>query len=163
MKRWLQNLFALPFVARLRFDARVLADIEAAIATLERAHAGELRFVVENALDFAQLRAGCTARARALEQFGLQGVWDTEGNNGVLIYVLLAEQRVEIIADRGIAARVEQSEWDAVCRRVESEYRAGRFREGSIAAVTGVGELLERHFPAAAGDRNEQPDRPILL
>ena len=93
----------------------------------------------------------------------MQGVWDTEGNNGVLIYVLLAEQRVEIIADRGIAARVEQSEWDAVCRRVESEYRAGRFREGSIAAVTGVGELLARHFPAAAGDRNEQPDRPILL
>lgn len=162
-RRWLQNLLSTPLAVRRRFPSHVLRDIEAAITELEQRHAGELRFVVETALDFTQLRAGLSARARAIEQFGRLGVWDTEHNNGVLIYVLFAERRVEIVADRGIAARVPPSEWEAVCRAVEVEFRDGRFREGSLAAIAGVGGLLARHFPAAKGDRDEQPNRPLLL
>ena len=162
-RRWLQNLLSTPIAARRRFPRQTLRDIEAAITEVERDHAGELRFVVETALDFAQLRAGLSARERAIEQFGRLGVWDTEHNNGVLIYVLFAERRVEIVADRGIAARVSPAEWEGVCRAVEVDFRDGRFREGSLAAIAGVGALLARHFPAAAGDRNEQPNRPLLL
>ncbi|NDD74940.1 MAG: hypothetical protein EBZ40_08195 [Gammaproteobacteria bacterium] len=162
-RRWLQNLLTTPIAARRRFPPHVLRDIEAAITEVERLHAGELRFVVETALDFAHLRGGMSARERAIEQFGQLRVWDTEHNNGVLIYVLFAERRVEIVADRGIAARVSAAEWAAVCRAVEVEFRDGRFREGSLAAIAGVGGLLAQHFPAAAGDRDEQPNRPLLL
>ena len=162
-RRWLQNLLTTPLEVRRRFPRQVLRDIESAISGVESLHAGELRFVVETALDFAHLRAGMSARARAIEQFGRLGVWDTEHNNGVLIYVLFAERRVEIVADRGIAARVSTAEWETVCRAVEVEFRDGRFREGSLAAIAGVGGLLAQHFPAAAGDRDEQPNRPLLL
>ena len=103
------------------------------------------------------------ARQRALQVFGQLGVWDTEGNNGVLIYVLMADHAVEIIADRGIAARVAVGEWNSVCRQMEQHYREGRFRDGSIAGVQGVGALLGRHFPGRRHSDNELPDQPVLL
>ncbi|NCW22032.1 MAG: hypothetical protein EBV76_09740, partial [Gammaproteobacteria bacterium] len=84
-------------------------------------------------------------------------------NNGVLIYVLMAEHDVEIIADRGIAAKVDAAEWQTLCAVMESHFRDGRFREGALAGIEGVGDLLARHFPNAPGDRNEQPNRPVLL
>jgi uncharacterized membrane protein len=141
----------------------VLQAIEKAITTVEARHAGEIRFVIETSLDIAALRAGCTPRQRALELFGRLGVWDTADNNGVLIYVLMAERDVEIIADRGIAARVGTAEWETVCHAMEIHFRAGRFREGSLAGVEAVGELLSKHFPQQGGDRNEQPNRPVVL
>jgi uncharacterized membrane protein len=141
----------------------VLARIEAAIAGLERRHAGEIRFAIETAFDLPELWSGVTPRERALNVFGQLGVWDTAGNNGVLIYVLIADHVVEIVADRAIAARVAQEEWDAVCREVEAHFKAGRFAEGSEAGIAGVGALLARHFPGQGGDANEQPDRPVLL
>jgi uncharacterized membrane protein len=95
--------------------------------------------------------------------FGLLGTWDTEGNNGVLIYVLMADRDVEIVADRAIAARVAQSDWDALCREMEAHFSAGRFLEGAEAGIQGVGELLARHFPAQGADRNEQADAPVFL
>jgi uncharacterized membrane protein len=95
--------------------------------------------------------------------FGHLGVWDTAGNNGVLIYLLRADRCVEIVADRGIAARVLQSEWDAVCREMEDHFRASRFAEGAEAGVRGVGRLLGKHFPNAGGDRDELPNQPVLL
>jgi uncharacterized membrane protein len=92
-------------------------------------------------------------------------VWDTEANNGVLIYVQHADHSVEIVADRGVAGRVAQPEWDAVCRMMEDHFRAGRFKAGSIAGVGAVGALLSRHFPASASRPagNQLPDRPTLL
>jgi uncharacterized membrane protein len=98
-----------------------------------------------------------------LELFGRLGIWDTERNNGVLIYLLMAEHDVEIIADRGIASRVSTDEWEAVCRVMEQHFREGRFPEGAVAGIEGVGALLARHFPSEGGDRNEQPNRPVLL
>ena len=95
--------------------------------------------------------------------FGQLGVWDTAGNNGVLIYVLMADQDVEIVADRSIAARVPDSDWEAICREMEAHFKEGRFGEGSEAGIAAVGRLLARHFPGDGVDRDEQPNRPVEL
>lgn len=161
--RVLRHLFATRWGTRRRFTAAVLARIERALAQVESRHAGELRFAIESAFDLPDLWYGVTPRQRALQVFGHLGVWDTEGNNGVLIYVLMADRDVEIVADRAIAARVPQAGWDAVCREMESHFRAGNFAEGSEAGIAGIGRLLAGHFPDGAGDRDEQPDRAVLL
>lgn len=161
--RALRHLFATHWLTRRRFNAGVLGQIEAAVKEVETQHAGEIRFAVETAFDLADLWYRVTPRQHALEVFGRLGVWDTEQNNGVLIYILMADRDVEIVADRGIASRVTQAEWDAVCRQVEDAFRRGDFAAGSIAGVHGVGRLLKQHFPARGGDRNEQPNQPVLL
>lgn len=161
--RVLRHLFATRWGTRRRFTRDVLAQIEKTLHRIEGQHAGELRFAIETAFDLPELWYGLTPRQRALQVFGQLGVWDTEGNNGVLIYVLMADRDVEIIADRAIAARVSQAEWDAVCREMEAQFRAGRFAEGSEAGITAVGRLLGKHFPGRGGDRDEQPNQPVLL
>jgi uncharacterized membrane protein len=105
----------------------------------------------------------CEARHGALQLFGQLGVWDTAENNGVLIYVAVADRVVEIIADRGIAARVTPAEWATVCRQMEHHYREGRFREGSIVGILGVGALLGRHFPGKPHGGEQLPDQAVLL
>ena len=119
---WVQRVFA-------RSD---LAAIGAAITAGEKAHRGELRFVVEGALPLASLWRDQSSRARAAELFASQRVWDTEENSGILIYVQLLDRRVEILADRGIAARVPQAEWDAICREMEGSFRGGGWRSGAL-------------------------------
>ena len=163
IRRALRHLFATRWGTRRRFDAAVRARIEAAIAAVERSHAGEIRFAVETAFDLPELWWGLTPRERAVQVFGQLGVWDTAGNNGVLIYVLMADRDVEIVADRAIAARVSREEWESVCREMEAHFKEGRFAEGSEAGIAAVGRLLARHFPGQGGDRNEQPDRPVML
>jgi uncharacterized membrane protein len=163
MLRLLRNLLTPFWILRWRYPAPVLARITARIAELERAHPGEVRFAVEHALELGDLISGITPRERALELFGLLRVWDTEYNNGVLIYVLHAEHAVEIVADRGIARAVPQAEWDALCRRVETDFRAGRHADAALAAVDGAAQLLQRYSPAPAATRNELPDQPLLL
>ena len=163
LARTLRHLFSTRWGTRRRFTPAVLARIEQGIARLESRHAGEIRFAVETAFDLPELWYGLTPRQRALVVFGQLGVWDTDGNNGVLIYVLMADHDVEIVADRAIAARVPQAEWDAVCRDMESHFRAGRFAEGAESGIAGVGRLLGKHFPGQGGDRDEQPDQPVLL
>ncbi len=161
--RVLRHLFATHWGTRRRFTSEVLAHIEKNLRRVEGQHAGELRFAVETAFDLPELWYGTTPRQRALQVFGQLGVWDTEGNNGVLIYVLMADRDVEIVADRAIAARVTQAEWDAVCREMEARFRAGRFAEGSEAGIAAVGKLLGKHFPGRGGDRDEQPNAAVLL
>jgi uncharacterized membrane protein len=139
--RFLRHIFFTRWTTRRHFTTRVLADIEAAIREAESLHAGEIRFVVETALDLAELVQDLAPRRRAMQVFGQLGVWDTAQNNGVLIYLLLADHIVEIVADRGIAARITQSEWDGVCREMERHLREGRFGEGSVVGVRGVGRL----------------------
>lgn len=161
--RILKHLFSTRWRTRRRFTSSALAGIESSIRVLESRHAGEIRFAIETAFDLPELWTGVTPRERALEVFGQLGVWDTAGNNGVLIYVLMADRVVEIVADRAIAARVTQPEWDAVCREVEAHFHAGRFADGAQAGIAGVARLLERHFPGKGGDRDEQPNAPVLL
>jgi uncharacterized membrane protein YgcG len=161
--RWLRHLWTGLLGSRRHFTPAVLAQIESEVRAVEARHAGEIRFAIEAAFDGPALWRGRTPRERAVHLFAELGVWDTAANNGVLIYVLLADRDVEIVADRGIASRVPQAEWDAVCREMEDEFRAGRHAQGSLVGVRGVGTLLARHFPLARADRNEQPDQPILL
>ena len=161
--RTLRHLSATNWRTRRRFTAAVLEQIEAAIRDVESRHAGEIRFAVETSFDLPELWHDVSPRQRALQVFGHLGVWDTELNAGVLIYVLMADNDVEIVADRGIAARVTHAEWQSVCREMEGHYRTGEFAQGSTVGVQRVGELLARHFPHAGGDRDELPNQPVLL
>lgn len=163
LSRLFRHLFTPYWILRMRFKVPMLAEVERRIRDVERMHPGELRFVVEHALELGDILGGLTPRERALEIFGLVRVWDTEHNSGILIYLLHAEHAVEIVADRGIARRVPQSEWDALCRELEKDFQAGRYGEGALAAVNGAATLLEKHFPVHTGGRNELPDQPLLL
>jgi len=137
--------------------------IESEVATAEQRHAGEIRVVVEAALPFALLARNVDARTRALQLFATLGVWDTESNNGVLVYLLLGDRAVEFIADRGIATRIADGDWASLCRDVEALCAKGEVAEGCCTAVRGVAAQLERHFPRGANPRNELPNQPILI
>jgi uncharacterized membrane protein len=142
---------------------RALESIERAIAATEMQHDGQIRFAVEAALDWQPLLAGQTARDRAVEVFSELRVWDTELNNCVLIYLLLADRDVEIVADRGIHARVGEAAWEAICGAMEREFAEGRFEAGAIVAVRAISDLLATHFPPQAENPDELPNRPVLL
>ncbi|MCW5663805.1 MAG: TPM domain-containing protein [Piscinibacter sp.] len=163
LARLLHHLATTSARVRRAFPASALRSIEQAIAASEATHAGELRFVVEGALDGLPLLRGQTARERAIELFARLHVWDTEHNTGVLIYVLLADRRVEIVADRGIHARAGAEAWSAICRGMEADFGAGDFGRGAVQGIEAVTQLVTRHFPLASGDRNELPDAPLLL
>ena len=167
IRRLIRHAAATHWRTRMLFPAATLDAIEEAIARVEKTHAGEIRFAVETGLTPLHILNGLSPRARALEVFASLSVWDTEYNNGVLIYVQLADRAVEIVADRGFKGRVGPAEWEAVCRLMEEHFRAGRFQIGSIAGVDAIGNLLTRHFPphqgAPARSHNQLPDRPTLL
>jgi uncharacterized membrane protein len=161
MRRALKHLFIPHWVALRPFTRPVLRKIEQAVKASERSHRGEIRFAVEGPLHLAHLRVATRARARQV--FGQLGVWDTEENTGVLIYVQLVDRRIEIVADRGIAARVKQPEWDAICRAMERAFKAGRFEAGALDAIQAITAILSRHFPASGANPNELPDKPAVL
>jgi uncharacterized membrane protein len=167
LSRLFRHTVASHWRTRLKFPARTLDAIEQAIGRVEAVHSGEIRFAVETSLTPLHVFNEVEPRVRALEVFSHLRVWDTEGNNGVLIYVEMADRSVEIVADRGFDGRVSAAEWQAVCRMMEGHYRAGDFQNGSIAGVDAIGTLLARHFPAAdprpAKAHNQLPDRPTLL
>ncbi|MEW5709979.1 MAG: TPM domain-containing protein [Pseudomonadota bacterium] len=162
-KRLLRHLMTGGFHVRRRFPPGAFERIEAAIREEEATHRGEICFALEAALPLGALRAGLGARARAIQVFSELRVWDTEENNGVLIYLLLADQDVEIVADRGIHRAAGAGAWEAICHEMEAAFREGRFEEGVVAGIRRVSELLRRHFPAEGGPRNELPDRPVVL
>jgi uncharacterized membrane protein len=140
-----------------------MAAVEKEIKKSETKHRGEIRFAAEVALESAALFAGQSARERALDVFSLLRVWDTEENNGVLIYLLLADRDVEIVADRGINAEVPAGEWEQICRRMESAFSRREFEQGVLAGIEEVSRLLARYYPPRPGDRNELPDKPAIL
>lgn len=161
--RLFKHLLMPGWATRRAFPARVLRAIEQAIAASEREHEGELRFAVEGGLDLPALWRGQSARERALEVFSELRVWDTAHNSGVLVYVQFADHRVEILADRGIDARVPQATWDAICRDLEQAYRRGDYQAGTLRAIEAVGALLRQHFPPRGENPDELPNRPVLL
>jgi uncharacterized membrane protein len=163
LRRFWKHVAMTPGRARRAFPDRTMQAVAGAIAESEKTHRGEIAFVVEAELSTAALWRGLTVRARAREVFAAQGVWNTEENNGVLLYVLLAERHVEIVADRGIDARVAAHEWQAVVDAMDAHFREGRYEEGALAGVRGVGALLARHFPDATEGRNQLGDRPVLM
>lgn len=161
--RALRHLLA-PSSARL-FPPDRLERIAAAIAASEARHTGEICFAVEAALPVRLALVGHRPRDRAVEVFTRLRVWDTEANNGVLVYMLLADRAIEIVADRGFNGRVGDEEWAALCDGLREAMRNGDTEGGVMRAIDGISALLERHFPRPAGyvDSNELPDRPQLL
>ena len=150
-------------VARV-LDATALQRLSHRIAASERRHGGEIRVSVEAGLPLSYLWRGATPRQRAVVLFGKLGVWDTEHNNGVLIYLLLAEHAIEIVADRGLARHVPQAHWDTLVAGMRESFRAGRFESGLEQAIDAVTALLVRHFPLTPGQHNpdELPNRVDL-
>ncbi len=163
IKRIVRHLLTTDAQVRRAFPRITLDKIEHAIQASESSHVGEIRFAVEGALDGAPLFKGQSARDRALDLFAQLRVWDTRHNTGVLIYLLLAERAVEIVADRGINARVDGHEWSAVCKQMEAAFRQSDFEGGVLNGVRAVTQHLVRHFPAVGHDGNELPDRPVVL
>jgi uncharacterized membrane protein len=150
---------------RLRriFPPQALARIELAIKSGEATHSGQVRFVVEGALDGAPLFRNQPARERALDIFSQLRIWDTAHNNGVLIYLLLADRDVEIVADRGIDAKVGAAGWEKICQVMETDFRAGNFERGVIKGVAAVSRELATHFPRSGAGPNELPDAPVVM
>ena len=168
IQRMIKHFMTGSMAATAAFPVRSLQAIEQAIRETEASHVGQIRFAVEASLDFAALRRNQTAAERAIEVFSQLRVWDTEHNNGVLIYLLLADRDVEIVADRGIHARLGKAAWEAICRNMEAAFRLGNFEMGVVQGVSTVGSHLHQHFPRKpvtpdALPGNELPDKPIVL
>ncbi len=163
IKRFFRHAWMFPIIRDRRFSLGTLQAIEQAVAAGEALHRGQVRFVVEAELSVGQLWRGLSARQRALEVFSLLGVWDTEENNGVLIYVMLADRKVEIVADRGIHKHVGGERWQAICRELELHYRKNDFAAGSVSAIQKISQELKFYFPANGAHQNEQPDAPVVI
>jgi uncharacterized membrane protein len=163
LKRALRHLFSTRTEAGRAFPPDTLAAIAEAITAGEQAHRGEVRLVVEKSLPLSAVWEGVTNRQRAISLFADYGIWDTEDNCGVLIYVNLADRKVDIVADRGINRRIESSTWQAICNTMTSGFAQGRFHDATLDAVGQVNALLRQHFPANGSRPNELPDKPLML
>lgn len=163
LTRLLKHLLATSWQLAQYFSRRNLQTIETAIRESEKQHMGELRFVVEAGLEWQKLWAGTNSRDRALEIFSQLRIWDTEHNSGVLIYLLLADRKVEIIADRGINARVAQAAWLQICQDMESKFRTGDFESGVLQGIAAISHLLQTHYPAQQHNPNDLPDHAVIV
>jgi len=163
IKRIGKHLLEHHWRARRIFPPKARAAIEQAIKAGEATHSGQVRFVVEGALDGKPLFRNQPARERALDIFSQLRIWDTAHNNGVLIYLLLADRQVEIIADRGIDAKVGASGWQKICAAMEIDFRAGNFESGVIKGIQAVSRQLAAHFPRHGAGPNELPDAPVVI
>jgi uncharacterized membrane protein len=163
IKRIGKHLLEHHWRARRIFPPQVLDTIERTIKAGEATHSGQVRFVVEGALDGRPLFRGQSARERALDIFSHLRIWDTAHNNGVLIYLLLADRKVEIVADRGIDAKVGAQGWKTITSAMESDFKAGNFSRGVIFGIEAVSQQLAAHFPKHGAGKNELPDAPVVM
>ncbi len=163
LRLW-RHLLHGPRALRRNFPPAVLKRIEQVVSDCEGRHPGEICFALESSLPVEAAWHGVTPRHRAIEAFSALRVWDTEHNNGVLIYLLLADHDVEIVADRGVAGgRVLSAEWSNVCRLMERHFRAGDFADGAVAGIEAVADVLARYPPGDASIGNELPNAPVVL
>ena len=163
IKRIGKHLIEHHWRVRRVFPQAALDLIEQAIKVGEATHSGQVRFVVEGSLDGKPLFSGQSARERALDIFAHLRIWDTAHNNGVLIYLLLADRDVEIVADRGIDAKVGAAGWDKICKAMESDFKRGNFSGGVIRGIQAVSQQLATYFPRHGAGPNELPDKPVVM
>ncbi len=167
MTRWLRLLkhrFLDQSDARRALGKGALERLHARVRDSECGHSGEIRLCIEAGLPLSYLWRNATARERAVAMFGKLRVWDTEHNNGVLIYLLLAEHAIEIVADRGFAHRVPKGHWQRLVADMSWAFKARRFEAGLNEAIGTVQALLVQHFPLPEGadNHNELPDEPVV-
>lgn len=163
IKRFLVHLISGPWLVRQHFSAGAMINIKEAIRRSERSHSGQICFVVEAGLHPSQVLTGVTPRTRALEVFSAMRVWDTERNSGVLIYLLMADHDVEIVADRGFNRNISVESWIGICHEMEQQFAGGRFEAGVLHGVERISQLLQQHFPADQNNENELPDQPVVI
>ncbi|MDH4396942.1 MAG: TPM domain-containing protein [Limnobacter sp.] len=162
-KRMFKHLLMMQGHVNKAFPKSALDRIESTIQQCESKHEGEICFVVEASLDLQELLANVSSRQKALAVFSDHRVWDTEKNCGVLVYVLLADRHVEIVADRGVNAKSGPHAWAEICNEMIAEFAKARFEEGAVKGILAIAQQLESHFPAPVGQGNELPDRPVLM
>lgn len=161
--RIVKHLMSTERQVRKIFPQNQLDQIAQSIRSSETRHSGEIRCALESALDLRALMQGITPRERAIDVFSELRVWDTELNNGVLIYVLLADHAIEIVADRGIQAKVGTAGWEALCKNIQSAFAQGQYAAGIERCIHAIHEQLSTHFPHDGGGNNELPDHPIVI
>jgi len=163
LSRLFKHLFTTNAAGRRAFPDRTLKAIEAAIAEGEKHHRAEVRLVIEPSLPSQAVLNGVHARARARELFAQYGVWDTEENCGVLVYINLADHQVEIVADRGVGRIVAATDWQAICKTMTQGFARGDFHDSVLAALAQLTALLQEHYPDDGSARNQLSDKPVLL
>ncbi|RPH43717.1 MAG: hypothetical protein EHM87_12935 [Burkholderiales bacterium] len=164
LARWLHHLWIGPMHLRSAFPDDAYARIERAIADGERRHRAELRFAVESSLETGQLWRGMQARERALEVFSRFGIWDTEEDNGVLVYLLWADRAAEIVADRGAKRSIDPAVWDRACAQLVAGCRDGQAVEGALACLATLNDALAAAYPAdGSANPDELPNSPLVL
>lgn len=163
IRRFFVHLLSGPWLVRRYFSASAMSSIERAIEASEHSHSGQICFVVEAGLHPSGVMMGLSPKTRALEVFSTLRVWDTGQNNGVLIYLLMADHDVEIIADRGFNQRVSAEGWAQICRDMEQQFAQGEFEAGVLHGVERISQLLQQYFPANQNNENELPNQPILI
>jgi hypothetical protein len=162
--RWIRHLYLDQRALARAFPRASLEAIGRAVAEQEKRHRGELRVAIEGGLPLTALAAGRSSRKRAMQLFRRLGVGNTRDHAGVLIYLLLADRRVEIVADRGIHERVGETAWETICGAMQQEFAGGRYEAGVLAGLGAVSDLLAQHFPADGGKNpNELPDAPVVI
>lgn len=161
--RTLRHLMTTRWSLRRAFDPATREAIERAISEAEAHHRGELRFAIEARLDIWSLLGGETAHERSLDVFANLGIWDTEDNSGILIYVLLADHHVAIVADRGYRDKVSPGEWREICAAMEDRFRQGDFRGGALEGIQRAASVAAAHFPLDGENPNELSDEMIVL
>lgn len=163
IRRIIKHLTMTDWQIKQAFTETTRIAIEESIKASEAAHAGQIRFVVEGALDCAPLFKHQSSKERAIDVFAQLRIWDTEHNNGLLVYLLFADRAVEIVADRGIHAKVGTQEWQSICRRMESDFKQANYKDGVLTGIDAMTQLLKKHFPASDDRSNELSDKPVVL
>lgn len=163
IKRIVQHLLFTDWQTHRAFSQKSLHAIEKTIHANEQLHGGEIRFAIEGSLDGMRLLNGQTSRERAVEVFSQLRVWDTERNNGVLMYVLLVDHAVEIVADRGIHAKVGDASWVTICQNMQSAFSKSQFEQGALEGIGALANLIGHHFPRKKTFVNELSNAPVML
>jgi uncharacterized membrane protein len=163
MLRFFKHIFSSGFKTHLLFPRKSLGRITEAVVNSEKKHRGEIRVCIESYLSPMQILRKISGRDRALDVFSQLRVWDTEENNGVLIYILIADHDIEILADRGVLRNAPENFWDEICGKIEVKFHEKKFEEGIIQAIDHISKLLQEKYPKNGHDDNELPDRPYLI
>lgn len=163
LSRLIRHLRTTTADGRRAFPEAALKAIEDAIAHGETRHRAEVRLVIEPSLSLQAVLNGMSPRERARQLFAQYGVWDTEENCGVLIYINLADHQVEIVADRGVGRVISPGDWEAICRTMTSGFARGEYRDSVIAALGELNTLLQRHYPDDGSTHNQLSNKPVML
>lgn len=162
-KRWWQHALYMPWRTERYFSSTDLDQLEQAVLFAEAGHPGEIVVVIEGSLPFNQAYYLDT-RARAVELFSTLKVWDTQYNSGMLLYVNICAQQVELLADRGIYQFVTSEHWQTICDQVLAEFKQEHYVQGVLTGIERIGQTLQSFYTVKVQEMgNERANRPILI